>query len=424
MSKKIVTIEEYKHKEIDNFEHSKDWKYLERKCFRYKDKLPYDIFFNKKQKVCIRNTSYSGIIQLQNSRLHFSTKVKTNLFYMLSFLKSEDELLFDPEISIEIKDGVNFFDVIGKIFYNELDSIIEQGLLKSYVEKHRNLNYLKGKLYLKYHIKNHTNSSPKFSCIYDDLTFNNLENQIVLKALSLLIPLIRFNQKLKSDLIRYEYILKDVVDLVNISPEDCNRICFNRLNDYYSSIINLSKLILEEKFIRSIHKGESRGFNFIVNMNKVYEDFITEMVKEVINNDFPEYHVASQASFSSLVKEGKILTKPDLVLKKDTKNYPLIIDAKYKRDDKNADYFQVIAYSLAIPESKAACLIYPETEHEKINKRMTLRTDIVSSEAKTIMLYARTVDLHIDEDMEFTDYIDKIKNNIREIISDCLRDQD
>lgn len=148
------------------------------------------------------------------------------------------------------------------------------------------------------------------------MTFNNSENQIVLRALNLLAPLIRFNQQLKSELIRYEFILKDIVDLVNVSPVDCDNVCFSRLNDYYSAIIQFSKLILEEKFIRSVYKGESRGFNFIVNMNKVYEDFITEMVKEVVKEGFPEYSVASQKSFSSLVNEGKILTRPDIVLKK------------------------------------------------------------------------------------------------------------
>ncbi|NPV50675.1 MAG: hypothetical protein HPY60_05700 [Candidatus Methanofastidiosum sp.] len=423
MSDEIVTIEEYRQKEIENFDVSRDWDYLESDFFKYKNKLPYDLFFNKEKKVCIKNTSYSGIIQLQNVRLHFSTKVKTNLFYMLSFLKSEEELLMDPEISIEIKEGVNFFDIIGRLFLNELEAIVEKGLLKSYVEKHENLNYLKGKLSIKGQMKNHIDSRPNFSCIYDDLTFNNLENQIVLRSLNLLTPLIRFNQPLKSELIRYEFILKDIVDLTNVSPLDCDSICFNRLNDYYSAIIQFSKLILEEKFIRSIHKGESRGFNFIVNMNKVYEDFITEIVKDVVKKEFSDYSITSQASFSSLVKERKILTRPDLVLRKGRDNYPLILDTKYKREDKNADYYQIISYCLAIPNAKAACLIYPQTESD-IDKKLILRRDITTPYGKNIILYTRTVDLHIEKDMEFGEYIQNIKAQIKEIILDCLKEQE
>ncbi|CAG0984058.1 Protein McrC [Methanosarcinales archaeon] len=417
-----IIIPEYKSEIINNFNEILDWDYLERSCFKYKGKFPYKISINRDKNICIENTSYSGIIQLENVRIHFSTKVKTNLFYMLSFLKSEDEFLFDPEISIDIKEGTNFFDIIGRLFLNELEKIIEKGLLKNYIQKHENINFLKGKLSIKCQIHNHINNRPKFSCIYGDLTINNLENQIILRSLNLLIPMIRFNEELKADLIRHEYILKDFIELIDVSPNDCNQIHFNRLNDYYSAIIQFSKLILEENFIRSVYKGESRGFNFIVNMNKVYEDFITQMVTEVVEENFDHFEVVSQTKFDSLVKERRIVTIPDIILKS-ADSYPLIIDAKYKREDKNSDYYQVIAYSLAIPQAKACCLIYPHTEIETVEKELTLRRDITNPEGTDIKLYARTIDLHIKDGFEFDDFVKDTKIQIRNIILDCLPEE-
>ena len=425
----IVEIPEYKRiqgKHFDRFNEKfiekTDWDYLEKDCFRYKGKRPYRLFKCREGKVDIENTSYSGIIQLKNVRIHFSTKVKTNLFYMLRFLKSEEEFLFDPEMSIEIKEGPNFFDIIGRLFLNELEAIIEKGILKKHVIKHENINFLKGKLSLKDQIKNDIKKKPKFSCIYGDLTFNNLENRVVLRALNLLIPMIRSNDKLTTDLIRHEFILKEFVELVNVAPSDCDRIHFNRLNEYYSAIIKFSKLILEEKFIRSVHRGASRGFNFIVNMNKVYEDFVTEMVEEVIHRDFKDFLILKQHQLNTLDKERKLKIKPDIVLKSKTSHgyYPLIIDAKYKREDKNADYYQVIAYGLAIPSAKKCCLIYPQQTEKDIEKELTVARDITKPGGREIKVYSKTLDLHIEEELEFGEFVEDVQLQIKNIVEDCL----
>jgi len=175
----LLQIPEYSSKVVELL-NKNDEAYLEKPCFKYDDKK-YKIF-SKKGKTYIENTSYSGVIQLENVRIHFSTKVNTNLFYMLSFLKSEDDFLFDPEISIELKEGNNFFDIIGRLFLNELEDLIKKGLLKKYVTKHENVGFLKGKLSIKGQIQNHIHNTPKLSCIYGDLTVNNLENQIVLRT--------------------------------------------------------------------------------------------------------------------------------------------------------------------------------------------------------------------------------------------------
>ena len=40
--------------------------------------------------------------------------------------------------------------------------------------------------------------------------------------------------------------------------------------------------------------------------------------------------------------------------------YPLVLDTKYKRQDQNSDYYQIIAYALAIPSARNCCLLYPK----------------------------------------------------------------
>lgn len=287
------------------------------------------------------------------------------------------------------------------------------------------MRFLKGKILIKNQIKENLVDKSRFFCEYEDLTFDNLENQIVLSALHSLISLIRFNKRIRNELRKFETVLKDFISLVKVNPSECNLIKFNRINLHYANIIGLSKLILEERFIRSIHKGESRGFNFIVNMNKVYEDFITEIVEEIIEQDleFREFEIERQPRFSKLVRERTLITKPDIVIRRGEKKYPFIIDTKYKREDSNSDYYQVIAYSLALRDSKACCLIYPTSEKPKIsNESLTLVRDLTAEIPDEVKLLARTVDLHLGEDkkLDFEDYISGIKSQVKRILLEFM----
>ena len=415
-----ITIKEYSTGVLDSLT-DKDISYLQKDCFKYETLGPYRLKRRlQDNKLEIENTSYSGIIQLDQIRILFSTKVKANLFYMLSFLKNEESFCYDPEVIIDVKEGALFFDVLARLFLNELEAIFKKGFHRKYVRKEENISFLKGKLLIKNQFFNDITKKAKFYCSYEDLTYDNLENQIVLRATILLIPLIRFNEKIRQDLIYYSFLLKENVSLINVTPEDCNKVQFTRLNDYYEAIIQFSKVILQNYFIRSTYKGKSRGFNFIVNMNKVYEDFITTMVEEIVNeeSEFKNYIVEKQKRFNSLVLEEEIITKPDVILRrKDTlDDYPLIIDAKYKRGEQNTDYFQVIAYSLAIPTVKSSCLIYPETE--KIEVKRTLVKDPTNPDSPIVKLYA--VKINLDRDLEFSEYIKAIKKDLKLKLSACL----
>jgi 5-methylcytosine-specific restriction enzyme subunit McrC len=416
----IIEIPEYKSSNLRGLNVEKDLSYLKKDCFKYQTRAPYRI---RELKDCveIENKSYSGIIQLDTCRLHFSTKVKTNLFYMLSFLKDESCFLYDPDNIIEIKEGDNFFDILGRLYLNELTEILRKGIYKKYIRKQENELFLRGKLLISKQICNDLGKRPKFHCSYENLTYDNLENRIVLRAATLLVPLIRFNEEIRSSLNCCCQQLKAEVSLVDVTAEDCNRVQFCKLNEQYEPIIQLAKAILQYYFIRSVQAGASRGFNFIVDMNHVYEDFITELVKELIEEDalFDNYVLDRQEEFNSLVEERRIVTKPDIILRrKDTDNYPIIIDAKYKKQDNNADYYQIIAYALAIPSSKACCLIYPSDENID-ESPLTLRN--YETYQRKIRIFPIQIDLSWDKEWKYDTYINCIKRELKIKLSNAMK---
>ena len=415
-----LVIPEYRYGETDKLT-AADVAYLKSSCFRYSTLFPYDIVELRDGSYRISNTSYSGVIQLDNERVHFSTKVKTSLFYMLSFLRDENVFCYDPDKAIEIREGDAFFDVLGRLFLNELEEIFKKGFYKSYVRKQEKLAFLKGRLVLQEQLRIDCARKPRFECNYEDLTYDNLENRIILRATTLLIPLIRFNEGVRRDLHRYSQMLLDDVSLSHVTPDDCDLVQCNRLNEYYDAIMKFSKVILRNYFIRSTASGESIGFNFIVNMNRVYEDFITAMIEELVVQDieFHEYAVEKQRRFDTLVEERDIVTRPDVILRRrdSADDYPLIVDAKYKRESSNADYYQVIAYSLAIPTARHCCLIYPQSE-EVARDVLTLMTNLEDPMCRRVKLHAVTIDL--DRDLEFHDYVRAIKLDLKAKLVPCL----
>ena len=418
-----VTIKEYSNNKNNPIELSdSEYDYLINPRF-HKNLNTFEVFRETKgDNYYINNSSYAGIIQLSNTkRITFSTKVRANLFFLLSCLKREPQFLFDPDIAINIKEGENFFDVIGRLFANEMNDLLEAGLLKKYISRHENLNFLKGKLDIKTQIQHQIRGEPKFACFYGDLTFDNQENRIILRALDELVPLIRFNDDLRDELVAMEYLLRDVVSLIPISPQECDTVAFDRLNNRYQGIIRFSKIILEEKYIRSTEKGEAKGFNFIVNMNNVFENFVTGLIEKVVrdNPKFVQYEIRSQKPFRSLDIEGKLSIIPDILIKRKGEDgiFPVILDTKYKAQDQNSDYYQIISYALAIPTARKCCLIYAQEfiqGKDLIVSRNLLKLD------RDINILVRGVDLLLDEDMEFKDYIPGMKSQIEGILSDLL----
>lgn len=419
-AEQIFVIEEYDTLQVSGLL-PEDISYLRKFCPETK-KPPFNIYKDFNNNIHFENTSYSGVLQLKNVRLQLSTKVETSLFYLLSFLQDENSFIYDPECQIKLEEGTVFFDVIGRLFLNELKKIQERGFYKKYVRRTENKSFLKGKLILKGQIENNIRQRLKFCCSFEDLTYDNLENRIILSAANILLHLIRYNQELKAELASFIYQLSQEVSLLKIHPEECERINFCKLNEHYESIIKFSKTILQHNYIRSIEKGSAVGFNFIVNMNKVYEDFLTAMIGSVINEnvEFNNYEIEAQKRFDDLIKERRIVTKPDIILKeRSTRKYPLLIDAKYKKEESNSDYYQVIAYSLAIPSVKACCLMYPAQNKKETIESLTLDTTRFGGQ-REIKLYVIRIDLSCDKNIEYNDYINVIKERVRKHLQKCL----
>lgn len=429
--KQLVKVREHRSQIIKDISES-DNRYFDNKNFAGCIELYYD----RDKRPVVKNKSFAGIIELDNIRLVFSEKVETNFFHLLSYvnLQRGEDFFFDPDAVIEIKEGGAFVEFIGRLFLNELESIVQRGLLRKHINRRNDIKYIKGKLQVAAQLQNDIKKTVRFNCSYGDVTYDNLENQIVMKALGILITRISGNKQIKERLARYHLMLREHIDSRGITYHDCRRVNRSRLNAHYEEILCYSRLILEDAHIRTMETGLTRGFNFLVNMDKVYEKFITNIFTDIVSEKYCEmgYSVSSQQRFADLVEEKKsLVTIPDIVVRDEQMpiypQIPFIIDAKYKdpgtKKAPNSDYYQVIIYALAIKSSIVCCLIYPKVSQDSdvMLPELTLRRDPLSDDpTMKVKLVAVSIDLMIEDDMEYDDYIKATKIQAKSIMDQLI----
>ena len=364
----LVEVEEYgKSRKLDWNNEAKE--YLESKHFNSDNK---DNLLNNKRiefvdKRIRNNGPWVGIIKINDEEVHFCTKMEADFFYMLSYLNDINSFKYDPHKLIELEQGKLFFDIIAKLMIGKFEQIRKKGLLKKYVVKEENVKFSKGKLLIKEQIKRNLFNKSRFYCRYDNLTFNNLENQSVLYATHLLTHFVK-NSKLKMKLKRIENILSDEISLTKINPEQLKNLRYNRLNSYYKDVLLLSSHIIRRIYAQNVYSNRGIGFNFIVDMNQVYESFLTEMLTEIIDENYKsQYVLTAQEKNKNLVTDGRKFTlKPDVLIRyRNTNNIKAIIDIKYKlkKDIPNSDFYQMLGYALAYPDAEKKILLYETIEN-------------------------------------------------------------
>jgi 5-methylcytosine-specific restriction enzyme subunit McrC len=375
----------------------------------------------------LKATSYVGVISLPSGfRIQIVPKISNiALYYMLCYLYDIEIPTFDKT---RFPQGAFYLDIFALIFKSELEKIIEQGLFKRYVREEENLNFLRGKLLVSKQIKHNFINKQRFYCSYDELTYDNLENQTVLYALTLLNELV-FSEILKQELVDLKWILEsEVTPRRLLRIEEVNRITFSKLNDYYQKTIELSKQIIQEIYIDDIKSIEIQAFGFLIDMNKIFEEFIFRIIKEAL----PEYDVDSPEKIESLlkiheelsnVKPPKVILKPDIIISNE--NEEIVVDTKYKKLDfidekakvKSPDIYQIVSYSLA--HKCSGMLIYPEDV--KPIRYCYKFSDNLWTEGITWNVFVVTVDISWKDVHELSKedckrYVDTIKGEICELL--------
>lgn len=247
-----------------------------------------------------------------------------NIYYMLSYAFTTLNQGGYEDVAAEEFENVH--NLFAAILVKGIGKQLKQGLYREYLNQKETIAVVRGKIDMPGTIQNCLARKRVLSCEYDELSENNLLNQILKTTVMLLLSHTRVNQEYKSDL-KKEMLFFSNVDTIDPGTIRWSAIRFQRNNNTYRMLISLCQFILEGMLLTT-DSGEYRLSSFIdeQRMNRLYEKFILEYYAK----ECPKVTATSsriQWALDDGIGTMLPVMQSDIMLTRG--NEVLIIDAKY-----------------------------------------------------------------------------------------------
>ncbi|MBE6371633.1 MAG: 5-methylcytosine-specific restriction endonuclease system specificity protein McrC [Lentisphaerae bacterium] len=248
-----------------------------------------------------------------------------NIYYMLTYAFSDLHQSCMEDIAVEKFDNIH--DLFASILVNGISLQLKRGLHRTYLERQDVLPVMRGKINLPETIRNRIAHKNVLTCNYDELSENNLFNQILKTTVRLLFKHGEVSAKNK---IALKKILPFFSDIDEIKPAAIlwTRLGFQRSNQTYQLLLGICRLVFDGLLLTTT-KGEHKLASFLSDecLHRLYEKFILAFYRK----RYPLLH-AHPAQIPWILDPDDSramlpIMQTDITLS--LNNKILIIDAKY-----------------------------------------------------------------------------------------------
>lgn len=267
-------------------------------------------------------------------------------------------------------------DLFAAILAKGVAKQLKQGLYREYVTQNETLSVMRGKLVMTDTIKNRIQRRQKLACEFDELSENNLFNQILKTTMHCLVRDNGVTNKHKSALNKM-LIFFDGVSLLDPSSIEWGRLYYQRNNKNYEMLLNICYSVLDG-MLQTTDKGDYKMATFSdEHMDRLYEKFILEYYRQ--HHTYLSDVRAAQVKWDLHGEKDESMIRFLPVMQTDIflrlKDKILILDAKYygrtlqKRFDKytlrSINIYQIFTYvknqDKANTGNVAGMLVYAKT---------------------------------------------------------------
>ena len=247
-----------------------------------------------------------------------------NIYYMLSYAFTTLKQGNYEDVSKE--EFENIHNLFAAILAKGISRQLKQGLYREYLSLKEDVSVVHGKIDMPGTVQNRIARKQLLNCEYDNLSENNLLNQILKTTVLLLIQHKNVEQKYKDDL-KKEMLFFSNVGTIDPTAIHWSSIRFQRNNNTYHMLISLCQLVLGGMLLTT-DSGKYTLASFIddQSMSRLFEKFILEYyVKERPDLKATASHIpwALDQGLDTMLPD----MRSDVTLTKGTT--VLIIDAKY-----------------------------------------------------------------------------------------------
>lgn len=270
-------------------------------------------------------------------------------------------------------------DVLARALASEAHRAFARGLLNGYREEEDASQTVRGRIRLEDQMRRRFGVGLPVEVRYDDFTDDILENRLVKAAATRLSRMRLRSRKARSELSWVAGMLEQV-SLVEFGASEVPEARFDRLNEHYRGVVGLARLVLRHSAFGS-GRGPVRACGFLVDMNKLFQEFVTVALREALGESAETLRSDHQIT---LDRDGMAKLKPDLSWW-DGGTCTFVGDAKYKNltgkgSVPGADLYQLLAYTTAL-DLPGGLLIYAQGEADTASylvKHSDKRLDVVA----------------------------------------------
>ena len=221
-------------------------------------------------------------------------------------------------------------DLFASILSKGVAQQLKQGLHREYITKRETLSVMRGKLDMPETIRNRIQRKQKLACEFDELSENNLFNQILKTTLHYLVRDDGVDLERKAAL-KKNLVFFDGIDLLEPSGIPWSGLYYQRNNRNYELLMNICYFVLDG-MLQTTDKGEYKMADFSDDhMARLYEKFVLEYYRQ--HHTYLTEVKAAQVKWALVgdTSESVIRFLPimqtDIFLR--LKEKILILDAKY-----------------------------------------------------------------------------------------------
>ena len=197
------------------------------------------------------------------------------VFWMLAYA---DRLVrfSATEVAFATEDGV--LEILVRLFARRTSLLVRRGLYRGYVERTENMAFVRGRLELLDDVRVNLGLHHQAICSFAELTANIPHNQ-VLRAVTEVLLRVKYRSSGIREILAWNLGQLLEAEPAELSPRMFAAIHYSRLNEHYAPVLHLAELIIRHITIR--HRvGALRAPSFLVDMNLVYQEFLTRLIAE------------------------------------------------------------------------------------------------------------------------------------------------
>jgi len=322
-----------------------------------------------------------------------------NVYYMLAY--AFQELRQNNYVEIEGETFDDIYDLFAEILARGISYQLKQGLYREYVAKRESMQTIRGKININETLANRAKNNRQIVCDYDELSENNLYNQILLTTANILIRHTEVKKDKKAKLKQLMLFFQNVQE-TDIRSIRWNSMRFDRNNRNYSMLIYICYFIVKE-WLLTTDEGKFKLREFSdEHMNRLFEKFVLAYYKK----HHPEFkpcakqidwnidEETSDMSILPIMQSDILLTMGERSLIIDTKYYGKVMQEQYGRETiRNGHLYQIRTYVNEYDREHKhnvdGMLLYAKTKKDELDDAQINHRDGYS-------IYLRALDLNTD----------------------------